>query len=155
MPRTCTICNHPERDQIEEAILANEPLRRIVARYGTSTGSLQRHKSGCVPNTLATAHDTSEIVRGHGLLERIAVLEGDARRFQKAAEKAKDLRTALLATRELLRIVGMLATIRPPEPQESIPLIEIRMVSPGDVGSAPCPLPIEERGSGRGGAGIK
>jgi len=44
MPHLCTTCQHKDLDQIDQALLANEPLRRIAARFGLSPSGLWRHK---------------------------------------------------------------------------------------------------------------
>ena len=44
MPHLCTTCQHKDLDQIDQALLANEPLRRIAARFGLSPSALWRHK---------------------------------------------------------------------------------------------------------------
>jgi hypothetical protein len=55
MPRTCTICRHPEREAIDRALVRSEPYRHIAAQYGVSTTALQRHKLGDLFDTLAAS----------------------------------------------------------------------------------------------------
>lgn len=44
MPRTCTICRHPHRIEIDAALRRGDPVRDVSARYdGASVGALQRH----------------------------------------------------------------------------------------------------------------
>ncbi len=47
MPRACTICQHPERAAIDEA-LRTESFRRVAVRFGTSPSAAFRHKTSCV-----------------------------------------------------------------------------------------------------------
>lgn len=44
MARPCSLCGRPDLAAIEAA-MSVQPLRKIAARYGTSTGSLSRHRS--------------------------------------------------------------------------------------------------------------
>lgn len=44
MPRTCTICSHPKRAEIESAIVEGVAYRRIAAQFSISETSLRRHK---------------------------------------------------------------------------------------------------------------
>ena len=44
MPRPCTICHHPQRDALDQALQAGEAFRNIAPRFGTSTTALHRHK---------------------------------------------------------------------------------------------------------------
>jgi hypothetical protein len=115
MPRICTICAHEQRAAVEAALVGNEPLRNIAARFETSPASLSRHKVNCIPTALAKAQDAVVPVCGDSLLERINELAADARRIQERAERAGDLRCALAAVRELRCIVEMLAAMRPSE----------------------------------------
>ena len=105
MPRTCTICKHPDRERIERALLAAESYRNI-ARFGTSPSALVRHRTDHLPAALVRAHDSEEILRADSLLEDVRNAEGRAERLYKAAEAilaraldVKDLRTALQAIR--------------------------------------------------------
>lgn len=55
MPRTCTVCAHPERGAIDRALLAGEPFRHVASRFETSTTALQRHKRDHLSGQLAGA----------------------------------------------------------------------------------------------------
>jgi hypothetical protein len=52
MPRICTICGQPRRDEVDEALRVGEPLRDIAKRYRTSPAALFRHKKHAIPATL-------------------------------------------------------------------------------------------------------
>jgi len=97
MPRTCTICIHPARSSIDQALIAQEPFRHIASRTGTSTTALQRHKKDHIPLSLRKAQDAEEIAHADGLLDQIRELQARAMGILAKAEKAGDLRTALAA----------------------------------------------------------
>jgi hypothetical protein len=42
MPRTCTACTHPHRDEIDRLLLDGAALRNIAKRYSLSAASLFR-----------------------------------------------------------------------------------------------------------------
>ena len=44
MPRSCSICTHPQRQAIDQALMAGSALRNIAPRFGTSVTALHRHK---------------------------------------------------------------------------------------------------------------
>jgi len=44
VPRTCTICTHPDRAEIDRSLVAGEPFRSIALRKNVSHMALQRHK---------------------------------------------------------------------------------------------------------------
>ena len=109
MPRTCTICTHDQRDDINAALVRNTPLRDIANRYGTSKSSLERHKAEHMPVAMAKAQDAKEIVQATTLLDEIRALRSKAVSILLTAEKAGDLRTALLAIREARSCIELLA----------------------------------------------
>ena len=45
MPRTCIVCSHQSRTEIDEALLGGEALRSIAEHFSLSVGSVYRHKS--------------------------------------------------------------------------------------------------------------
>jgi hypothetical protein len=49
MPRTCTICTHPEGAAIEQALDEAIPLRTIAAQWSVSKTALIRHKTDHLP----------------------------------------------------------------------------------------------------------
>ncbi len=107
MPRTCTICTHPDRSSIDQALIGGEPFRHIANRFGTSTASLQRHKTGHLPLTLRKAHDAEEVAHADDLLDQVRELQTRAMRILYAAEGAGDLRAALGAIREARGVLGL------------------------------------------------
>lgn len=53
MPQPCSICSHPQRHEIEKAVVQGESLRNIVLRFGNcSTASVSRHSKRCVAKAL-------------------------------------------------------------------------------------------------------
>ena len=106
MPRSCTVCNHSEREPIERALLARQPYRNISVRFGLSASALVRHRADHLPAALVRAHNSEEILRADSLLDDVRHGEDRAERLYRAAEAilgralaAKDLRTALQAIR--------------------------------------------------------
>jgi hypothetical protein len=62
MPRSCTICTHPQRTAIETALVAGDAFRIIAKRFGTSPAALFRHKGHLTkrpPTTRSSAHGTT------------------------------------------------------------------------------------------------
>ena len=44
MPRHCSICTHPQRQAIDDALTSREAFRNIAPRFRTSVTALHRHK---------------------------------------------------------------------------------------------------------------
>lgn len=67
MREKCSICNHPEREKIDAAIVAGMPLSRIAPDFSTSDRTLRRHRDECLKSALqairseaSTAPDDAE-----------------------------------------------------------------------------------------------
>ncbi len=85
MPRTCTICHHAQRREIDEALLASESLRNVAKRTGTSFTALHRHKKSHIPQKLAKAKEAEEVVESDSLLERLRQLNRETQDVLRAA----------------------------------------------------------------------
>ncbi len=112
MPRRCTVCLHPERQAIDARLVKGESARLLAALYGVSDRALRRHAANHLPAALAEARSAEAATKADDLLAKVAQLEADAQRLGRAAEAAGDLRTALGAVRELVRIVELLARLK-------------------------------------------
>jgi hypothetical protein len=111
MPRLCSLCTHPKQVEVDAAISGGTSYRNIAERYGTSPGAISRHKAHIV-TALAIASEQREAVvveQAVGLLGSIAQLQDEARRLGMLAEKHGDLKTALQAVREIVRMVELVA----------------------------------------------
>jgi hypothetical protein len=112
MPRTCTICIHPDRLRIEQAIIAGTSLRTISGQYGPSKTAVMRHRSHVV-EAMSRNKDVREQVRTGKLLDDVRAGEERAERlFDQATEILKtardenDPRTALQAIRAASAVIG-------------------------------------------------
>lgn len=110
MPRACTICTHPQRAEIDAALLAEEPLRIIAQRTGTSATALHRHKEH-LPRFLVKAAEAAEVAQADSLLEQVRSLQTRALSILDRADEAGDLRTALGAIREARSTLELLAKL--------------------------------------------
>jgi hypothetical protein len=71
MPRTCTICQHPKRADIDKALVDGEPYRSIAKRFDTSDQAMYRHKAEHIPEHLAHAEAAKEVASATTLLEHV------------------------------------------------------------------------------------
>jgi hypothetical protein len=112
MPRRCTVCDHPQRHSIGEALVDGAPYRSVAKRYGLSESSVYRHKAEHLPAQLLKAKEVEEAARADDLLEQVRDLQAHVLDILERAEKAGDLRTALAAisqARGNLELLGKLA----------------------------------------------
>lgn len=111
MSNECSICLRPDRIAIDADILERSgSLRTIAKRYATSAATLIRHRDH-IPKRLAKAVEVQEVAAATTLLGKVQDLEIDARRIGRTAESAGDLRTALGAIAQLVRIVELLGKV--------------------------------------------
>ena len=111
MPRTCTICSHEQRPEIDAALLNGEAYRSIAKRYGASPSAVLRHREH-LPNQLVKAREAEEVTQADTLLEQVRSLQTRALSILDRADEAGDLKTALAAIREArsnLELLGKLA----------------------------------------------
>src|SRR5262245_50698377 len=95
MPRTCTVCTHPDREAIDEGLVAGEPNRRIAARHGVTEQAVRRHKAEHLPASLTRAQEAADVAHAGDLLAQVRDLQSRTLRILAAAEAAGELRTAL------------------------------------------------------------
>lgn len=116
MPQPCSICTHPQREAINEALATGAPNRRVAAQYGVTESAIRRHKaSGHISKKLTKAAMAHERLDATKLLEIMEKLLGEAIQTLKDAKVSRDDRTRLAAIntaanlgRTLLEVTGEL-----------------------------------------------
>ncbi len=111
MARTCSLCRHERRAEIDAALMAGLSNRTISKQFEITDSAVQRHRSH-LPRALAPANRAAEVTRADSLLEKLAEIESAARRIAAQAEAAEDHRSAIAAIRELIRLAELLARLR-------------------------------------------
>ncbi len=112
MTRTCTVCSHPQRAEIDRAALAGESYRNITQRYGVSKFAVCRHKADHLLAELVKAKQAEEVSRATDLLEMATIRDKLALALLSRAERAGDLKTAVQALRVSLVSLELLARLR-------------------------------------------
>ena len=111
MPRRCTICDHAERAEIDQAIVRGATLWEIAGKFGISKSAVHRHAEAHIPEALKHAMRASEAAHGDALLGQVLDLRDRALGVLEKAESAEDHRTALAAIREARATVELLAKL--------------------------------------------
>jgi hypothetical protein len=112
MPRRCTVCNHPERHNIDGALVTGVPYRSVAKRFELSESAVYRHKTDHLPKHMVKAKEAEEVAQADDLLEQVRHLQTHALDILERAENAGDLRTALAAISQArgdLELLGKLA----------------------------------------------
>ena len=123
MPRTCSICIHPERAAIDKALVSGSAKRDVSALFRVSEDAVTRHAAAHLPKALAQAHEAREAERADDLLSEARRLKEITMGLLGRAVQANDLRTALVAVREArgsLELIGKLLGELDEHPQVNV-----------------------------------
>jgi hypothetical protein len=112
MPRTCTICSHPQRADIDAAAIAGASYRTIAHQFTVSRDALMRHKADHLLAELVKAKQAEDVSRATDLLTMATNRDKIALALLSRAERAGDLKTAVQALRVSLVSLELLARLR-------------------------------------------
>ncbi len=110
MPRPCTICAHPKRDEINRELLEQSPYRGIAQRFEASPSAVLRHRQH-LPVGMIKAREAYDAARADDLLCQVEDLRDRAFGVLEKAEEVGDLRAAMGAIREARSCVELLARL--------------------------------------------
>lgn len=94
--RRCSVCNSPELDPINVAILRGDSLRQIGQDYATSYSSVWRHKNSCIAHMFEQADvkasinllaQLNEVRRGTEQILEEALDQRDYKLYLQAADR--------------------------------------------------------------------
>ena len=111
MPRTCTVCAHEDRAELEGTLIAGVSLRTIADRFAVSKTALIRHKDAHLPPSLLKAKEAREEARADDLLSEVRGLQARTLAVLEAAEASGEHRTALAAIAEARRNLELLGKL--------------------------------------------
>jgi len=113
MPRRCSVCDHPDRREIDHALVTRSASYRAIARhYSVSKDAVSRHTKEHLPVLLAKGHEAELMSEADALLMDIKKLQDRTLLMLQKAEKADDLRTALVAVSQARQNLALLVELR-------------------------------------------
>ena len=80
MPRTCTICRHDQRADIDKTLVTRTPFRDIARQHSVSKDALLRHHDDHLPASLVRAQRAREATQADELLAQVCDLRDRAER---------------------------------------------------------------------------
>lgn len=111
MAQECSICTHPRRAEIDQAIARGDAHRAIAREFGVSRHALDRHKkNGHIAQQIAKAAEAKEIAEAKTLLDEVTSLKARALTILDNAEN-EGTREACLALREVRGIIELMAKV--------------------------------------------
>jgi hypothetical protein len=109
VPRVCTICTHPDRPAIDQALVNHRPYRDIARHFAVSKDAAVRHHDDHLPETLTKAKAAEDVAHADDLLAQVQGLRSKSMALLLKAEQAGDIRTALAGIREARACLELLA----------------------------------------------
>jgi IS30 family transposase len=100
MARTCSLCTHGQRRQIESLILENVSNRAIARQFGVSKDSVSRHKAQHLPKVAVQAATDD---RQYDHFRKLKILEKTLYTILKRSLEDGDDPTALRTHGSLLK----------------------------------------------------
>ena len=111
MTQVCTICNHPERLQIDRMIVKGKSHQKIAREFGVDSQAVRRHGENHLSHQLVKAYEQKDMAENMDLLNRIdKILYKAENIFDRNYEQRKD-GLALKALSEQRQTIELLAKI--------------------------------------------
>jgi hypothetical protein len=111
VPRSCTICERPDREAIDRILVGDSSNLSVSSLFGVSESAVRRHKANHLPTKLVMAQAAEEIAQADSLLEQVRDLQRRALDILDKAEETGELRVALSAIREARGNLELLAKL--------------------------------------------
>ena len=115
LPRKCSICEHPKREEIEQAILRGDSFSAIARNYNVSRDPVRRHKeNGHVGRKIAITEYETKIEYGSSIFEQLEKINKNANTLlDKAMSEASDNpNMAIQSMKEIRSQLALLVDIR-------------------------------------------
>ncbi|MFC2094973.1 hypothetical protein ACFLSW_00840 [Candidatus Bipolaricaulota bacterium] len=112
MPRKCTVCVHPDRDSIDDAILTGTSLRDIARQWCVSKDAIKRHADNHIAKDLAAAHKAQESTRVDSLMDRVEKLLDESQELLEHGKHKKNAGAWAAGIREARMCLELLAKVR-------------------------------------------
>ena len=136
MPRSCTICIHEQRNEIERAVVLQTRYRKIAALYSVSESAISRHVRDHILPYMARVREAECMERAATLVDRLDEITSETRAILRAAREeggSADDR-ALRAIRRIerqLELEAKIFEVIPSEPTVNVliaPKVQIAIV---------------------------
>src|SRR5215218_7941439 len=111
MPRSCTVCEHADREAIDRALVGDSSNLSVSSLFGVSESAVRRHKANHLPAKLVMAQAAEEVAQADDLLGQVQDLQARTLAILEAAEGSREHRTALAAIREARSNLELLAKL--------------------------------------------
>ncbi len=111
MPRSCTVCAHPERRAIYKALVAGGSLRDIAGQFGLSKSAVERHQAEHLPRVLTEARAQEDVAHALDVVKQLKTINAVSMTVLKEARDARDGDLALRAVDRIHKQIELQAKL--------------------------------------------
>ena len=110
MPRTCTVCAHESRADIDKALVAGTPYRDIALRFSLGVMAVQRHKAH-VAQAIVQVQEAKEEAQALDVVKQLKTINASTVAILHEARQQRDPDIALKAIDRIQRQIELQAKL--------------------------------------------
>jgi hypothetical protein len=111
MPQICTICTHPERAAIEQAMVGDQPNRAIARQWRVSKDAVARHKEEHLPARVVKAQEATDLRQALDVVAQLKTINRVTLSILKGAHETRNDKIALAAVDRVQRQIELQARL--------------------------------------------
>ncbi len=111
MPRSCTVCEHPKREEIDRALVGGASNRSVASLYDVSEAAVRRHKGNHLPAKLVMAHQEEDVREALDVVRQLKAINAASLHILKEARDQGKPSTALQAIDRIQRQIELQAKL--------------------------------------------
>ena len=126
MPRTCTICTHPERSSIDASFVAGTPYRSIAKQFGASEAAMYRHTAEHIQQAIQQTQIAKEEAQSIDVIKQLKTINAVTIAILNEARIGKMHSLALSAIDRVQKQIELQAKLlgdidkQPPQEQDGL-----------------------------------
>lgn len=125
LPKSCTICDDPRRDEFDRRARIESNIEKIAKEFSLSYSAFYRHiKANHHIREVTAIPTTSELATSEDILREITEHHREAMRLKSQAEDNGDIKTALLGLDKALKCLELVAKIQGQIQEQNINIIQ-------------------------------
>jgi hypothetical protein len=109
--RTCTICSHPSRAQIDQALVAGTSYRDIARQFQVSKDAAARHASEHIAEAISKHQEAHDEAQALDVVKQLKAINGATLEILTTARRAGNAETALKAIDRIQRQIELQAKL--------------------------------------------
>ncbi len=109
--RPCSVCQHPDRPAVDQALVNHRPFRAIARQFGLSKDAVLRHHDDDLPATLAKAQEAEDVAHAIDVLGQLRAINAATLQVLADARTVGDGDLALKAVDRVQRQIELQAKL--------------------------------------------